>query len=89
MKIGFINMVNSSEYQNLLEERDSLIRTNERLHTNIQSLEESLKKSQQMVMEKHKVFCYLMDFYYTVHDSLEKVSPPVNEYDERRNESIL
>lgn len=88
MKIGFINIVNSSEYKELLEEKNSLIRANEQLHINIQSLEKRLEKSENKVVEHHKIFCYLMNFYYTVQDSMEKIYPTMKEYGERKNERL-
>lgn len=85
MKIGIINIVNSSEYQKILEEKNSLIRANERLHTDIQLLKECLEKSQNKVMENHKIFCYLSNFYYTVQDSMEKIYPTMKEFGERKD----
>lgn len=85
MKIGIINIVNSCEYQKLLEEKDSLIRANERLQTNVQSLEECLKISQNKAMENHKVFCYLSNFYYTVQDSMEGIYHTMKEFGERKD----
>lgn len=84
MKIGLVNIVKSSEYQDLLEERNILAKANERLHTNIQTLENRLEESRKNNSESQKIFSYLFNFYLAVHDSMGGVNRVMKEYCERK-----